>query len=141
MTFLQALLARPAHLTPLSRYTIANGAFYLAFGLTLYAWPQAANLLGAAPYAADQDGLVRLVGFCVALIGWFYVFGGRGNTDAFGLSTVADRLLVPLFVLPLGLTGAVDLGLVLPLAILDPLLGLGAYAIWRRQQAPAPVTA
>jgi len=51
----------------------------------------------------------------VVVVGWFYVMGGRTRAHSFCLATVVDRLLIPAF--------------------LDPLLALGAYAIWRREGA------
>jgi len=59
--------------------------------------------------------------------------GGRTRADSFGLSTVVDRLLVPVVLVPLWLLGTAPPGIVLPFAILDPLLGIGAYLIWRRE--------
>lgn len=133
MSFLQTLLASP-RATPLSRYTTWNGLFYIANGLLLYAWPGAAQaLFMASPFQAGEAGLVRMTGLTLAVVGWFYVMGGRTGADSFGLATVVDRALVPLFLVPLALTGAVDPHLALPFAILDPLLGLGAFVTWRRQ--------
>jgi hypothetical protein len=37
---------------------------------------------------------------------------------------------------PLLLLGIVPPGLALPFAFIDPLLGLGAYVIWRQDRAP-----
>ena len=48
---------------------------------------------------------------------------------------MVDRALVPLVLVPLWLTGQVSAGMALPLAILDPLLGFGAYLVWKRQGA------
>jgi len=122
--------------TPLARYTTWNGAFYVANGLLLYAWPGAAQaLLFAEPFEAGEAGLVRLMGFMLAVVGWFYAMGGRTGADSFGLATVVDRALVPLFLLPLALTGAVDPHVAVPFAVLDPVLGLGAFLIWKRQAA------
>jgi hypothetical protein len=134
MGFLQTLLASPGA-TPLSRYTTWNGVFYLATGFLLYAWPHAAQaVFFAEPFEAGEAGLVRLLGFTLAVVGWFYVMGGRTGADAFGLATVVDRAAVPFFLVPLALTGAVDPHLALPIAVLDPVLGLGAYVLWRRQR-------
>lgn len=132
MSFFSALLSKPAS-TPLSTYTTWNGVFYVLLGLSLYAWPGQVQLLFFAdPFAAHEAGLLRVVGFVVVVIGWFYVMGGRTGATSFGLATVVDRLLVPVFLLPLGLSGAVDLHLVVPFAVLDPVLGVGAFLIWRR---------
>jgi hypothetical protein len=46
-----------------------------------------------------------------------------------------DRILVPLFIVPLVVAGQVDPMLVLPVAILDPILGIGAFVIWKRQSS------
>ena len=51
-----------------------------------------------------------------------------------GSPTVVDRALVPLFLIPLAVTGAVDPHLALPFAVLDPLLAFGAFLLWRRQR-------
>lgn len=123
-------------LTPLARYTQANGLLYLALGFVVYAWPEVMSLVGAHPLEGQEPALYRMLGLSVAIIGWFYVIGGRTNRDSFGLATFADRILVPFFALPLVLAGHVDPMLVLPVAILDPLLGIGAFLIWKRQSSP-----
>lgn len=136
--WIRVLLAPPAEpMTPLARYTQANGLFYMGLGALLYLWPGAMGPAGAAPLQGQEAGLVQMLGLVVGIIGWFYVIGGRTNQDKFGLATVADRLLVPVFVFPLIALDRVDAMLVGPVAVLDPLLGMGAYAIWRQTQAAA----
>lgn len=135
MTFLQTLLAA-APSTPLSRYTVANGALYLGMGALLFAWPGAAQVaFFADEFVGREGGLVRVLGFVVMVIGWFYVAGGRTAADSFGLATVVDRLIVPVALVPLAVTGAVDWHLAVPFAVLDPVLGIGAFLIWRRGRA------
>jgi hypothetical protein len=95
------------------------------------------GLVGADPLVGQEPALYRTIGLAVAIIGWFYVFGARTNRDSFGLATFADRILVPFFVVPLVLTGEIDPMLVLPIALLDPVLGIGAFILWKRQNAPA----
>lgn len=75
---------------------------------------------------------MRVAGFSVLVIGWFYVFGARTRAASFALATVVDRALVPVFLLPLGLTGAIEPNLAYAFSILDPVLGLGAFLVWRR---------
>jgi hypothetical protein len=134
MSFFQALWSSPSS-TPLSRYTTWNGLFYLAFGLLTYVWPGSLQVvLGAAPFQAREEGLARIVGALVMIIGWFYVRGARTRADSFSLATVVDRALVPLLLVPLVVIGAVDPRIGLPFAILDPLLAIGAYVIWRRSR-------
>ena len=139
--WIRGMLARPDEpVTPLARYTKWNGVLYLAIGLQLYFWPGAAQVLfRAEPFEAGESGLLRVLGMAVAIIGWFYVFGSRTNRDSFGLATIADRALVPFLLLPLAWTGAVDPMIVIPFAILDPLLALGAWLIWARTHVPPVV--
>lgn len=136
--FLRALLAAPPA-TPLGRYTQANGVLYMVMGLCLFAFPGIFTALGAEDFEAGEEGLVRTLAFVLVVIGWFYVMGGRTAADSFGLATVVDRVIVvPAFLVPLALTDTVDPWIVMPLAVLDPLLGLGALAIWHRTRAQAP---
>ena len=132
--WIQVMLSTPDEpLTPLARYTQANGVLYLSLGFSIYAWPEALSFLGADPLEGQEAGLCRMLGFAIAIIGWFYVMGARTNRDSFGLATFADRMLVPVFAVPLVVTGQVDPMIVLPIAILDPILGIGAFLIWKRQ--------
>jgi hypothetical protein len=132
--WIEVMLSTPDEpLTPLARYTQANGFLYLALGLGVYAWPGVMGLVGAGPLEGQEPALYRTLGLAIAIIGWFYVMGARTNRDSFGLATFADRILVPFFVLPLVFMGQVDPMLVLPVAILDPILGIGAFVIWKRQ--------
>lgn len=137
MSFFQSLLHTDRPATPLSRYTCGCGLFYLGCGAAMYAWPGLLQFaLKAAPFAGREEGMMRLCGFTVAVIGYFYVFGSRTRRDSFGLATVLDRLAVPFFLLPLGASGAVEPVFAYVFSVLDPLLGLGAYLIWRRTHVP-----
>jgi len=135
MSFFQTLWASGPS-TPLSRYITSNGVLYVGFGAVVYLWPEVTGLLGADDFQADEAGLVRVLGFVMAVIGWFYLMGARTRADSFGLATVVDRLLVPVFLLALVFAGSVDAGLVVPFAILDPVLGLGALVVWLRTRQP-----
>lgn len=123
----------------LSRYVVANGFLYLAIGAGLYLLPAAvlARLFFVGRLAGYEEGLARAVGVTVAIIGWFYVMGGRTRAASFGLATVVDRLLLPLLLLPLWLLGLAAPGMILPFAVLDPLLALGALLVWRAERARA----
>ena len=136
--FVRALLDAPAA-TPLGRYTQANGVLYAVMGLALFSFPQLFQSIGADDFEAGERGLVRTLAFVLIVIGWFYVMGGRTAADSFGLSTVVDRvIIVPAFLVPLAASGAVDPAIVLPIAILDPVLGLGALAVWLRTRDRVP---
>jgi hypothetical protein len=120
----------------LSRYTFWNGVVYLLVGATMYLVPGLVRmLLFMAPFAGHEEGYMRLMGVAVAIIGWFYVFGARTGAASFGLATVADRVAVPILLLPLYFAGQVEAGLVVAFSTLDPVLGIGAYLVWRRQRA------
>ncbi len=138
MGYFQALLKDPGPHTPLSRYTFFNGVFYLVFGLSLYAWPGQMQLsFGIPPYVASEEGMVRVIGVITAVVGWFYVWGSRTRSDVFGLSTVADRLLIPFFIVPLGLSGMLPMPVAIAMSSFDPVLGVGAYIVWRRSRPSA----
>jgi hypothetical protein len=122
----------PPH-TPLSRYTTWNGVLYMLFGAVFYATPQALHVFNGNVFQAGEEGLTRTLGVPLAVIGYLYIMGARTRSDVFGLATVLDRLVVPLLLVPLVLLGKVDPMLGLPFSILDPILGTGAYLIWRRQ--------
>jgi hypothetical protein len=123
-------VARPSRL---SRYTVANGLFYIAAGAAMYVLPVSdlVRMFFLDGLRGYEEGLARAVGVTVAIIGWFYVMGGRTRADSFGLATVLDRLAVPVLLVPLWLRGLAPPGMVLPFAVLDPVLGVGAYLIWR----------
>jgi hypothetical protein len=130
----QSMLEAPAGPPgALSRYTFWNGVVYLVVGGSLYLAPDMVRkLLFMAPFSGHEEGYMRLLGVAVAIIGWFYVFGARTRADSFALATVADRIAVPVLLLPLYFTGQMPAGPVFAFALLDPLLALGAYLIWRR---------
>jgi hypothetical protein len=118
----------------LSRYTFWNGVMYMAVGTALYLVPDVVRqLLFMAPFSGREEGYMRLLGVAVTVIGWFYVFGARTRADSFSLATVGDRIAVPVLLLPLYFTGQLEAGVIFAFALLDPLLALGAYVIWRSQ--------
>lgn len=140
-SFFRGLWDRPAYLSLLARYTVANGVFYLATGLVLFfaAAPIAQLVSAVEGFPLHDVGLVRVAGMAVAIIGWFYIAGGRTGATSFGLATVADRALVPLFLVPVWWLGEAPALLTLPFAVLDPILALGAIALWINEgPAPAP---
>jgi len=128
--FWQTLTRRPGPPTWLSRYTVANGLFYLPVGLVFLAWPDVLSQVGAPPLVGQEAGLGSALGTTLSIIGWFYIMGGRTNADSFGLATAVDRTIVPFVLGTLWATGQIHGTLALPFAILDPLLGFGAVAVW-----------
>ena len=82
-------------------------------------------------FVGDEAALIRVMGMTVAVIGWLYVFGGRSGGRQVVAASVVDRLvLVPAVLVPLALAGVFP-HLLLAFAILDPLLGIGAWLLLR----------
>ena len=143
LSYFEQLLQRPNR-TPsrLSRFTEACGYLYMALGFSIFFFPGLQVSAGLiAPFKGQEEALFRLVGLAISFIGYFYVFGGRGQSKTFGLSTVLDRVLLPFFGFFLYQATHVDPMLILPLCILDPILGVTALLLWRRdesQLSPTP---
>lgn len=137
MGFFSTLLASPPS-TPLSRFVMWNGVFYCAFGATTLLWPGVTQVMGAAPFAGQEEGLTRAVGAMGLVVGWFYVMGARTRADSFCLATIVDRLAIvlPVFVV-LGATGAIDPHVAYLLAVMDPVFALITLGIWWKTRAPA----
>jgi hypothetical protein len=130
--FFTALMHRGPR-SGLSRYTEFCGLLYFVIGFVLLAVPTVpAGLLGIE-FAGAEEGYIRLAGLSVGLVGYFYWFGGRTGATSFGLSTVVDRLLLPAVLIPMALSGLIEIKIALPFAILDPVLGIGAFLIWKRE--------
>ena len=129
----RALVAKPTHLTPASRYTALNGLIYLAIGLLLIAWPGATQTLFMdRAFVGEEQGLIRVVGLTVVVIGWLYLFGGRSGARQIVAASVVDRLLfVPAVLVPLAIAGVFP-RLLLSFAFLDVALAIGAWLLFGR---------
>jgi hypothetical protein len=134
MSLLSDLAEAPAQRSSASRFTSACGVLYLAAGLSMLAWPgQAQVMLGERPFVGDEAALVRVIGMLLAVVGWFYIFGGRTGGRQFVAATVLDRLiLVPLVLVPTALAGVFP-KMMLVFAVLDPALALVAWHLLRRR--------
>jgi hypothetical protein len=124
------LLAKPRLLSTASKYTALNGAFYLCAGALLVAWPGATQtIFMERAFVGDEAALIRVMGLTVVVIGWLYLFGGRSGARQIIAASVVDRLLfVPAVLVPLAMAGVFP-RLLGTFAILDPALGIGAWAI------------
>jgi hypothetical protein len=70
----------------------------------------------------------------VAIIGWFYLFGGRSGGRQVVAASVLDRIiLVPLVLVPIAISGVFP-HLLLFFAILDPLLGLVTWYLLAKER-------
>lgn len=135
MPLIADLLATPATLSKAARYTVINGYLYLAGGALLIAWPGAVQtVFMERAFVGDEAALFRVVGMALAIIGWFYVFGGRTGARQIVAASVLDRLtLVPLVLVPLGLMGVFP-KVLLPFGLIDPALGIGAWLLMMKEE-------
>ena len=133
MTLLADLAEVPERLPSASLFTIWCGVFYAANGLLLLAWPGAVQVLFGDPaFAGREEALVRLIGMLLAIVGWFYFFGGRTGGRQFVASTVLDRLvLVPLVLIPTALAGVFP-NVMFTFAVVDPALALVSWRLLSR---------
>jgi hypothetical protein len=133
MLFVQDLLATPSPWTRESRYTALNGFIYLSLGILFILWPGAIQtLFRDRAFVGGEGGLFRVVGLTVVVIGWLYLFGGRGGGRQVVVASVIDRLIfVPVVLLPLAASGVFPHVLVL-FTLLDVSLAVGAWVLLAR---------
>ncbi len=130
MSLIKDLLDKPPALSAASKYTVLNGFVYLGCGALLIAWPGVTQTIFMdRAFVGDEAALIRVMGMTVAVIGWLYLFGGRSGGRQVVAASVVDRLvLVPAVLVPLAIAGVFP-HLLLAFAILDPLLGIGAWLL------------
>lgn len=135
MSLLSDLTEAPAQLSAASRFTSACGLLYMAAGLSMLVWPgQAQVMFDERVFVGDEATLVRVIGMLLAVVGWFYFFGGRTGGRQFVAATVLDRLvLVPLVLVPTVLAGVFP-RMMLVFAVLDPALALVAWHLLARRR-------
>jgi len=133
MSFTSDLVEKAAGLSTVSRYTIFNGLVYFATGILLVVWPGAVQaIFQEAAFAGHEEGLLRVVGLTVGVIGWLYIFGGRTGARQFVAASVIDRLVfVPAVLVPLALSGLFP-RLLLAFTALDAALAIGALILRSR---------
>ena len=134
MALIKDLLDKPPTLSTASKYTTMNGVVYLGAGALLLAWPGATQTLFLEPaFVGNEEGLIRMIGMTVAVIGWLYLFGGRSGSRQFVAASVVDRLVfVPAVLVPLAIAGVFP-HLLVTFAILDPSLAIGAWSLFGRK--------
>ena len=130
MSLIKDLLDKPPSLSTASKYTVLNGVVYLGCGALLIAWPGVTQTIFMdRAFVGHEEALIRVMGMTVAVIGWLYLFGGRSGGRQVVAASVVDRLvLVPAVLVPLAIAGVFP-HLIITFAILDPLLGIGAWLL------------
>ena len=133
MSLMKALLEKPPALTTASKYTVLNGVIYLIVGTLLVVWPGITQTLFMdRAFAGHEEGLMRVIGLTVVVIGWLYVFGGRSGARQIVAASIIDRLVfVPIVLVPLAITGVFP-HLFFTFAIFDASLAIGAWILLRR---------
>jgi hypothetical protein len=134
ISLINVLLQKP-DLSTASSYTVMNGLIYLALGVLFIVWPGVAQaLFMERAFVGDEEGLFRVIGLTVVVIGWFYLFGGRSGGEQVVAASVVDRLIfVPLVLVPLAIAGVFP-HLLLAFALLDVTLAIGAWVIIARAE-------
>jgi uncharacterized membrane protein len=83
-------------------------------------------------FVGDEQGLMRVLGLAIGLVGWLCFFGGRSGGVQVAAATVIDRLIfVPLVLVPLAIAGVFP-HLLLAIVLLDVSLAIGTWMIIRR---------
>lgn len=118
--------------TTFSRYLNVNGLMYFSSGMLFVVWPYAMELAGAPKLLAPEAGYLRLVGVLVMQIASFYLFGVRTGWEGFSLSTLFNRFLAPVEILPLVFMGLLEPMLGIPFTLTDVALATIGLVIWRR---------
>jgi hypothetical protein len=86
-----------------------------------------------AAFVGHEGALIRVIGLTLAVIGWLYLFGGRAGARQIVAASVIDRLVfVPAVLIPLAIAGVFP-HLLVTLAVLDPLLAIGAWVLLNRK--------
>ncbi|PKO49462.1 MAG: hypothetical protein CVU31_00505 [Betaproteobacteria bacterium HGW-Betaproteobacteria-4] len=118
----------PQTLSKASRYTSMNGVIYMAFGALMLIMPDVVRNIYMEPaFVGREEGLVRLVGMMLAIVGCFYFFGGRSGAKQIVAAAILDRIIiVPAVLVPLGVLGVFP-HLLFSFAVLDPALAIGAW--------------
>jgi hypothetical protein len=134
LSLIKDLLEKPPELSIPSKYTAMNGLMYLGTGALFVAWPGVTQTVFMdAAFVGRESGLMRMIGLTLAVIGWLYLYGGRSGARQIVAASVVDRLVfVPVVLVPLAMAGVFP-HLLVTLAILDPLLAVGAWALLGRK--------
>jgi len=133
MQLIDDLFEKSPKQTAVSRYTALNGMLYLGIGALLIAWPGVTQtLFGDPAFVGREEGLIRILGLTVVIIGSLYLFGGRANAPQIIAASILGRpILVPVVLVPLALSGVFP-HLLLTFAVLDASLSIVAWVLFRR---------
>jgi hypothetical protein len=142
MSLIKIALSKPANLTTSSKYTVFNGFVYSGLGALLIFWPGVVQtLFGERVFVGDEQGLFRVIGMAVAIIGWYLVFGGRAGSRQATAASVIDRLtIVPLVLVPLAIVGVFP-RFFLAIVIADACLAISTWVLLNQGQKTEALSA
>jgi hypothetical protein len=131
---IQALAEKSAARSTACRLTSISGLFYLAMGGTICAVPMLIPILFLEPtFTGREQGLFRLVGWIMAVVGWLLWIGGRSGARSLVAAGIVARLAVPFVAIPLAMDGVFP-HMMYAFGVLDPLSGLLTWRILRRSE-------
>lgn len=135
MTIIDALCDSPSSLPTSSRFTILNGIIYMGAGLLLLFWPAGVQVLFSdREFSGSEAELIRIQGMLIAIIGWFYFFGGRSGARQIVAASVIDRIfVVPAVLIPMAMIDVFP-HTFLTFAFLDPCFGFIAWYLLQKDQ-------
>lgn len=134
MQLVNDLFEKSPKQTLVSRFTAMNGLLYFGIGVVLIVWPGATQtLLMDSAFVGHEEGLIRVIGLTVAIIGLLYLLAGRANApQIIAVSIVGRPVLVPAVIVPLAIAGVFP-HLLLTFAVLDWVLSVGGLVLYSRK--------
>jgi hypothetical protein len=138
MQLVRDLFGKAPEQSAVSRFLALNGAIYIAAGAILVMWPGSMQaVFGDAAFVGREQGLIRVVGLTVVIIGVLYLLGGRGNSaQIIAVSILCRPVLVPATILPIALAGVFP-GLLFTFVFLDMGLSVISLIIYLRLRRQA----
>jgi hypothetical protein len=142
MSPIKIALEKPLNSTTASKYTVFNGFVYFGLGVLLILWPGAIQTpLGERPFVGDEQGLMRVIGMAVAIIGYYLLVGGRAVSRQTTAASVIDRLtIVPLVLVPLAIAGVFP-RLLVAIVIVDICLAISTWLLLNRVEKTEALSA
>lgn len=133
MQLIKDLFGKSPDQTVVSRYTALNGVIYFFAGVLLVLWPGSMQaIFGDTAFVGREEGLIRVVGLTVMIIGILYLLGGRGNSpQIIAVSILCRPVLVPMAIVPVALSGVFP-GLLFTFVILDMFLSIIGLVLYRK---------
>ena len=104
-------------------------------------WPGVVQTVLRDPaFVGQEEGLFRVIGAALVIVGWLCTMGGRTGSREMVAATVPDRVVfIPVVFVTLAMSGVFPHFLI-AIAILDPVMGIGAWVLLRRSLRPGQHT-